>query len=248
MIVNPLDLKSTDKRILWVSQFLEAILSVFPSSIRPHQLFILSSNQSIFIHRAIFMPINTHIFDCIASIQESQLIRKLVYSYCNVEPSTYKPNKLMILYLLREKPYRQVVNEDVFLNNLKNLSSTIQITKLSFNNLSFSEQVLLMSKIDIIFGVHGAGFVNILFLLPKSGLIEFFVTRFYRPYYRNMCKKCDLLYDNVDKNPYRIESDTTMMRFIYSRLREANIYLRIDVAMKKIEMMIEKVWKWKYCV
>ena len=63
-----------------------------------------------------------------------------------------------------------------------------------------------------------------------------------------MCKKCDLLYDNVDKNPYRIESDTTMMRFIYSRLREANIYLRIDVAMKKIESMIEKVWKWKYCV
>ena len=247
MITNLLDPKSTDKRTLWVSQFLEAILAVFPSSIRPKQLFI-SSNQTVFIHRAIFMPISTHIFDCVSSIQESQLIRKLVYSYCNIEPSTYKPKKLMVLYLLREKPYRQVVNEDEFLNTLKNLSSIIQVTRLSFNNLTFSEQVLLMSKTDIIFGVHGAGFVNILFLLPKSGLIEFFVTKFYRPYYMNMCRKCNLLYDNVDKNPYRIESDSTMMRFIYSRLREANIYLRIDVAMKKIEMMIEKVWKWKYCV
>lgn len=47
-----------------------------------------------------------------------------------------------------------------------------QVTEQDFNVLSFQDQAKMLNKMDIVFGVHGAAFTNIVFMKPCSVLIE----------------------------------------------------------------------------
>ena len=57
--------------------------------------------------------------------------------------------------------------------------------------MSFSEQVISMFKVDILFTVHGAGLTNVIFMLPGSALIEVFPPLFREPYYMYVRRKID---------------------------------------------------------
>ena len=109
-----------------------------------------------------FITITTVINNCLTSYEQSLYVRKYVYEYCQIHSNLPTHTKLNVLYLAREGNTRQIVNEKAILNSLTNLSQTISIDKVYFAPLSFTQQVNYMVRTDIVFGVHGAGFVNIL--------------------------------------------------------------------------------------
>ena len=68
-----------------------------------------------------------------------------------------------------------------------------------FGGISFKDQVKVKSRTDLVFGMHGAAFVNIMFMRPRSGFIEFFSPTSQIPYYQNMAKHCDLTSEGISK-------------------------------------------------
>ena len=62
---------------------------------------------------------------------------------------------------------------------------------------SFSEQVISMFPVDVMFSVHGAGLTNLVFMLPGSGLVEVLPPLFVERYYMYASRKSDIVYQRI---------------------------------------------------
>ena len=193
-----------------------------------------------------FITITTVINNCLTSYEQSLYVRKYVYEYCQIHSNLPTHTKLNVLYLAREGNTRQIVNEKAILNSLTNLSQTISIDKVYFAPLSFTQQVNYMVRTDIVFGVHGAGFVNILFLLPNSGVLELFPRRYTKEHYHNMANNARLFYRCIKNNPIKEETDPKLIQRIRSFSRDGNIIVNENLVYSLLKELIHDVRVNKY--
>ena len=193
-----------------------------------------------------FITITTWINNCLTSYEQSLYVRKYVYEYCQIHSNLPTHTKLNVLYLAREGNTRQIVNEKAILNSLTNLSQTVSIDKVYFAPLSFTQQVNYMVRTDIVFGVHGAGFVNILFLLPNSGVFELFPRRYTKEHYHNMANKARLFYRCIKNNPIKEETDPKLIERIRSFSRDGNIIVNENLVYSLLKELIHDVRVNKY--
>ena len=193
-----------------------------------------------------FITITTVINNCLTSYEQSLYVRKYVYEYCQIHSNLPTHTKLNVLYLAREGNTRQIVNEKAILTSLTNLSPTISIDKVYFAPLSFTQQVNYMVRTDIVFGVHGAGFVNILFLLPNSGVLELFPRRYTKEHYHNMANKAKLFYRCIKNNPIKEETDPKLIQRIRSFSRDGNIIVNENLVYSLLKELIHDVRVNKY--
>lgn len=193
-----------------------------------------------------FITITTVINNCLTSYEQSLYVRKYVYEYCQIHSNLPTHTKLNVLYLAREGNTRQIVNEKAILNSLTNLSQTISIDKVYFAPLSFTQQVNYMVRTDIVFGVHGAGFVNILFLLPNSGVLELFPRRYTKEHYHNIANKARLFYRCIKNNPIKEETDPKLIQRIRSFSRDGNIIVNKNLVYSLLKELIHDVRVNKY--
>lgn len=193
-----------------------------------------------------FITITTVINNCLTSYEQSLYVRKYVYEYCQIHSNLPTHTKLNVLYLAREGNTRQIVNEKAILNSLTNLSQAISIDKVYFAPLSFTQQVNYMVRTDIVFGVHGAGFVNILFLLPNSGVLELFPRRYTKEHYHNMANKARLFYRCIKNNPIKEETDPKLIQRIRSFSRDGNIIVNKNLVYSLLKELIHDVRVNKY--
>ena len=100
--------------------------------------------------------------------------------------------------------------------------------------MSFEQQVVLMSSTDIVMGMHGAAFVNIMFMRPRSGFMEFFspIARIF--YYEYMAKKTDLVYVGISRN--RIAPSNK------------NIIVDVNFVVKQFVPLVSDVFEQKYYI
>ena len=118
----------------------------------------------------------------------------------------------------------------------------MELEKRFFKNMSFEDQVRLMSTLDIVMGMHGAAFVNIIFMRPRSGFMEFFSPVAHILYYENMAAKTDLIYVPIWQNKV-VKSEKTI-----SDGRNKNILIHVDTVMKRFETLVRDVSEQKYFV
>lgn len=193
-----------------------------------------------------FITITTVINNCLTSYEQSLYVRKYVYEYCQIHSNLPTHTKLNVLYLAREGNTRQIVNEKAILNSLTNLSQTVSIDKVYFAPLSFTQQVNYMVRTDIVFGVHGAGFVNILFLLPNSGVFELFPRGYTQEHYHNMANKARLFYRCIKNNTIKEETDPKLIQRIRSFSRDGNIIVNKNLVYSLLKELIHDVRVNKY--
>lgn len=179
--------------------------------------------------------------DMIVSVNESILVKKTVYRHFKIDEKTGIPEKLNCLYIAREGNTRQILNEESLLKNLTKAFHDISINKRYFGKLSFEKQVQLMSQVDIVFGVHGAAFINILFMRPKSGLIEYFSPVFFASYYQSISTKSYILYSSIKDNVVARKDKKAL-----KDKRNANLEVSIRSSINKFNIMISQVWEEKY--
>ena len=173
--------------------------------------------------------------------EETFIVKKIAYRYFRVNETVSKPTRFRGLYIAREGQTRQIINENELLTALNaNFSTTWDIKKQYFGSISLEQQVRLMSETDLVFGVHGAAFVNVMFLRPRSGLIEFFAPRFHKEYYRNMAMREGLVYLSFT----RTTADPNQI--VPKDRRNANIIVSVKDAIPAFEKVIENVKKIKY--
>ena len=98
-----------------------------------------------------------------------------------------------------------------------------------------------MSETDVLCGMHGAGFVNSMFLRPRSGFVEFFAPTAVIPYYQNLAHKAGYIY----KPMVRTKAD---LRNIPRDKRNMNVFLQVNLTVNVIAGVIRNVWAQKYAI
>jgi hypothetical protein len=100
---------------------------------------------------------------------DQEMLEKMkteMYSLLNIIPTTTPTKKI---YISRKKAQRRKISNEI---ELEILLKKYDIESVCFEDLSFSEQVILMSETKLIIASHGAGLTNINFLQTKSAVIE----------------------------------------------------------------------------
>ena len=87
-----------------------------------------------------------------------------------------KPLKnIKILFLSRKTKYRQILNEDILLDQLKSRRPYLSVEKVIFNwSVPFLEQIQHVANTDILIGIHGAGLTHLLFLPDWAVVFELY--------------------------------------------------------------------------
>ncbi len=93
-------------------------------------------------------------------------------------PKPEKRTKPTITVILRKDReghaiMRQFKNEVEMLDALRANTSDVEINALDLADLTLEEQIKLMQRTDILFGQHGAGLANLLFLPQHAVVLEF---------------------------------------------------------------------------
>jgi hypothetical protein len=105
----------------------------------------------------------------------------------------YNTNEITIAFLIRRKS-RYIVNSDKIIKALEDRFG-VKVRQISFEGLSFREQVAAMSDVRLFVTPHGAGVTNIVFMPPRSALIEIFPL-YHRPhhYFDELARGCGIWY------------------------------------------------------
>ena len=111
-----------------------------------------------------------------------------------------------------------------------------------FGKIPFRDQVRLMSETDLLCGMHGAGFVNTLFLRPRSGFVAFFSPVAFIPYYQNLASKAGYIY----KPMVRTRAD--LSKGVPRDKRNMNVFLQVNLTVDMVAAVAQKVWDQKYAI
>ena len=111
--------------------------------------------------------------------------------------------------------------------------------------MSFAEQVISMFSIDILFSVHGAGLTSVVFMLPRSAVLEIFPPKFLKPYYRVVSRSSGVVYRRITETRIINKSDYW---YIQRNIDLTNkvFYLPPHLVTAKMEELIPIVWEKKY--
>ena len=170
---------------------------------------------------------------------EATWVMKSAYRYLNLNSCISKPKSLKLVYIQRDK-IRQIVNEKDVLNVLsKEVGLEVMVIRLE--KLKAISQVKLFSEADIAFGVHGAGFVNTMWMMPYSGLFEIMNPHYYYDCYMYIALLKRLFYTN-----YR--NITASTRFKIRGPRDFDVTVDIESMLIFMRVMISNILTTKYAL
>ena len=138
-------------------------------------------------------------YDTLTNLDESLLIKSLIYKAFHLTLRHVVPSKLDVLYLHRNDSRRGIANADQLIEAMQAMQTktNVELTILQNTRLSFREQVLAFVCRDIFISIHGAAFTNILFMEPLSAVIELNPPKFRGDFYYNMAKQSTLFFYGI---------------------------------------------------
>ena len=179
--------------------------------------------------------------DLFISNIEPLLAKKSVYRYYNISELITKPAKLKMLYIGRKGEWRQILNEKEIIGNITTkCKDVVEFEKTYFDRKTHRSQILSMRSTDILFGYHGAAFVNIMFMMPYSGFIEVFSPIARPRYYDMMAIRTQLAYRCLMRNTF----DRSKKRPRDGR--NLNIVVDVNKVVEYVNQLAEIVSNQKY--
>ena len=136
---------------------------------------------------------DVHIY---ANKQILRLWRQSVYTWYNIplQLPTEAENAKVIVWLDRKKGQRVLSNSGDLVGVIKEANMGESVVPCC-EGLSFSEQVRLMQRTDVLFGVHGAGLLHIAYLRERSVVVHISPQRL--PYHEQVIIERMALLSNV---------------------------------------------------
>ena len=112
-------------------------------------------------------------------------------------------------------------------------------------------QVKLFSSVDILVSAHGAGLSNVIFMVPKSYVIELMPPYWDWACYRRLCENADMQYKMIrSKGKKGPECNKNPMSKLCREkgIRDRDFNADVDEVVDAVEKAIEKVFRKKYNV
>ena len=185
------------------------------------------------------MPILTSYDKTFKNFYESTWVMKSAYRYLNLNSCISKPKSLKLVYIQRNRT-RQIVNEKDVLNVMsKEMGLEVKVIRLE--KLKAISQVKLFSEADIAFGVHGAGFVNSIWMMPYSGLFEIVNPLFHQECYARIAVVKRLFYTGF-------RNVTISQRFEIKKTRDYDVTVDMYSFVLFMRVMVTNILTTKYAL
>ena len=125
------------------------------------------------------------------SCDHSELLRvftKRVLDFYNVNDEPLAADRPLVLTFIDRKEKRLLVNKEEYISILKSKFPAVKIELVDFAAFSFTEQLKIIRRTDILVGVHGAGLTHGMFMPPGSTMVEILPSGVAHKGFRNMAK------------------------------------------------------------
>ncbi|KAK8798808.1 hypothetical protein WA158_007892 [Blastocystis sp. Blastoise] len=197
VVYSPLYNTKTDNE--WKLQYIDSLKDLFPS---PHQLDIygLTEMMDMFNKGTVcFKQLNIagkldHITlgGIYLSYEESLYFKASVFRKYNIYPhieKRFKTNGMLVLrneQAIGQNPGRIIKNIEEVRSLFIEMNSFFTISEVYLETLPFKIQVQRISETDILIGAHGAGLINIMYMIPNSVVIDIFPPLFDEKWYNEL--------------------------------------------------------------
>ena len=113
------------------------------------------------------------------------------------------------LGIVQRRGDRSITNLESITKSIKSLSTSpptgtsfdiIDVKIISFENMTFKQQVKAVSQLDILIAPHGSSTTNTIWMPPHAVLIEVFPMHYTEPHYRDLCQDMKRRYFNFESN------------------------------------------------
>ena len=219
------------------------VLSGIPEAKRPvilERAALLRMNKRILFKRAVILHLRKP-FVLFRSPAESRWIRGNVYRHFNI--SMVKTSPRQITYVSRYCNSSRCNENDVeVVNGLRSLwNRTVHVT---FNGMSYAEQVGMMTETDMLISIHGAQLTNLVFMHAGSIVVEIMNPRFVASFYRDLSHMCEMQH-------YEFR-ETSIVKEIPFSIRQTwwnpsvNYHTLVDVA--ELQFVVQSFIQEWFCV
>lgn len=116
----------------------------------------------------------------------SHRIRKHFFGHTDAE--FQDPDRPLVVTYSDRTEKRRLIGKEENLKRLQEKFPHVEIRRIDFATLSFTEQIDAVSGTDILVGVHGAGLTHSMFLPPDSTVVEIIPDGMGVQVYRNLAK------------------------------------------------------------
>ena len=150
--------------------------------------------------------------------------------------------------LIKRRKTRRIVNHSELFSELPSLSS-VSFASAELEKLEPVDQVHLFSKADIVVGVHATSLVNVIYLLPRSYVMELFPPFWSYGTYQKLCENMDLSYQSVfASTPNDEECKVDSKSSVCQMRHNGNSNFTVDVfqVMNVLWNIPDTVWLQKY--
>ena len=97
-----------------------------------------------------------------------------------------------VLFISRDSGLRRLINQAELVSQLQQMP--LDVSLVSFDNMSFADQLRHVSQADALVTVHGAALAHTMFLRPGSFVVEIFPYEFRKTVYLNIARMMDVRY------------------------------------------------------
>ncbi|PGH10410.1 hypothetical protein GX51_00169 [Blastomyces parvus] len=124
--------------------------------------------------------------------EQSELLQtfvKRVLNFYNIRDDGRPGDSPLVLTFIDRREKRRLINQERHIERLKAKFPAVEVNVVDLAALSFSEQIKLIHRTDILAGVHGAGLTHGMFLPPHSTIAEILPPKLKHKGFRNLAKK-----------------------------------------------------------
>lgn len=228
----------------WSQKFLSLAFSMYPQNAKPVIINMSHSLKRMYIKRSVLFAITTSIYDVFTSYEEPMLIRKIAYNeyHLDYQMKQQHNKKLTLLHIKRTRGERQILNWKSIQERLllEFSPKCISIVIANFAKLSPSSQISNVFHADMVMSIHGAALINIVFMLPFSGLVEFMNPFVSYRYFQKVAFHSQLFYAVV-----KGECDIKPRKG--SNPRELDLRMKVDEVIETVKLISSHILLNKYC-
>lgn len=124
-------------------------------------------------------------------------LRANYYKYANVVIQENHYGDIYKMRLVQRTGPRYIMRADQIINSINQSYKGVLQAVLLYTNCSLAEQIHIFADADVIMTPHGAGQMNIIFMRPRTVLLETFPPYFYECTFMNLCNNIHVHYISI---------------------------------------------------
>lgn len=170
-------------------------LKDIPPSSQPHTIIVPLPGGSNPMWQGDWVP-----HSCDHSMLLQTFTRRVLGLY-NLESSPSRQDPNIVLTYINRTSSRRLIDDELYLNKVKEALPHITVRSVDFATLSLQEQLKIVQETDVLVGVHGAGLTHGMFMQPRSTIVELLPSDLNHKGFRNMAMLMDHAYLSVHSSP-----------------------------------------------